>query len=119
MRRRPLLGILAGINALLAALLAIAVNAATSRLPTFLDQHPGRAWALVALLTVGAIACAVASVQADLSDKVQPPAGVRNAGVHVGGDLNIGGQGHTVVGRDHVAITPQDPSDEPMRPRRN
>ena len=33
MRRRTMLGALAGLNALVAALLAIAVNAATSTLP--------------------------------------------------------------------------------------
>jgi hypothetical protein len=119
MRRRPMLGILAATNALVAALLAIAVNAATSTLPKFLNQHPGRAWTLVGVLTVAAIACAVAAVRATQPDTAQAPDGVRSKGVHAAGDLSIRGQGHTVVGGDHVAITPQqDPPGEPKRQRR-
>jgi hypothetical protein len=118
MGRRTMLGVLAGVNALVAALLAIAVNAATSTLPMILDQHPDRAWTLVAVLTIAAIACAVAAVRAGQPNGAQQPAGARNKGVHAGGNLTIGGQGHTVVGGDHVAIKPQqDQAGEPKRRR--
>jgi hypothetical protein len=119
MRRRSMLGILAAINALVAALLAIAANAATSTLPTFLDQHPGRAWTLVGVLTVAAIACAVAAVRAAQPDGAQTTNRVRVKGVHAGGDVNVRGQGHFIVGGDHVAINPQqDPPREPKHRRR-
>jgi hypothetical protein len=105
--RRTILGVLAGLNALVAALLAIAVNAATSTLPRFLDQHPGRAWALVAVLTIAAIACAVAAVRAGQPDGAQPPVGARNKGVHAERNLDIRGRDHTISGGDHVTISPQ------------
>jgi hypothetical protein len=114
MRRRAMLGVLAGLNALVAALLAITVNAATSTLPRFLDQHPGRAWVLVAVLTIAAIACAVAAVRVGQFDGAQPPAGGRVKGVHAERNLNIRGRDHTISGGDHVAInTQQKPSSQP------
>jgi hypothetical protein len=107
MRRRTMLAVLAGLSALVAALLAIAVNAATSTLPRVLDQHPGRAWALVAVLTIAAIACAVAAVRAGQLDGVQSPAGARNKGVHAERNLNIRGWDHTISGGDHITINTQ------------
>jgi hypothetical protein len=118
MPRRPALRVVAAISALVAALLAIAVNAATSTLPRFLDGHPGRAWTLVGILTVSAIACAVASVRAGQPDEA-PPTGIRVKGLHAEGNLTIDGNGHTVVGGDHVAITShQNPPGESKRRRR-
>jgi hypothetical protein len=114
MRRRTILGVLAGLNALVAALLAIAVNAATNTLPEFLDQHPGRAWALVAVLTIASIACAVAAVQAGQPNGAQPPAGARNKGIHAERNLSVRGRDHTILGGDDLAISPQqNPPNQP------
>lgn len=82
--------------------------------PGFLDQHPSRAWALVALLTIAAIACAVAAVRAGQTAGPQPPTGARDKGVHAGRNLNIRGRHHTVSGGDHGTLSPQkDPPTEP------
>lgn len=116
MRSRRLLVVLAGANALVAALLAIAVNAATSTVPQFLDQHPGRTWTLVGLLTAVAIACAVVAARTGQpTAQEQVPGEGRIGGVHAGGDLTIRGQGHTVVGGDHASVPP--PSEQTRRRR--
>ena len=116
MRRRSILGILAAVNALVAVALAIAVNVATHTLPRFLDQHPGRAWALVGMLTVVTIVCAIAAVRVGQADGTQIPSDVQVKGIHAGGDLKVHGQRHSIVGGDQIIITPR--SELPDEPKR-
>jgi hypothetical protein len=116
MRRWPLRG-LAATSALVAVLLAVAVNAATATLPGFLDGHPGRAWTLVAVLGTASVGCVVLAVRAgepgepgeqrDTADKVQV------GGVHAGRDLKLDGDHNVVSGGDYSNGTTQDASAAP------
>jgi hypothetical protein len=106
--RRWALQSLAAISTLVAVLLAVAVNAATATLPSFLEDHPGRAWTLVAVLGLVSIGCAVLAVRADEPrDEDGPAGGMRVGGVNAGRDLSLRGQGHTVVGGDQVTPPPR------------
>jgi hypothetical protein len=117
--------VLAGVNAALAVLLAVAINAATSTLPRVLSDRPVWAWLLVALFAVGSVGCAVLLVRAD---RHQPATGGasrgsgqrRVGGVHIGGGLKVRGDSNAITGGDHVSITtPQPPaSSSPSRRRR-
>jgi membrane protein implicated in regulation of membrane protease activity len=105
MRPRTILAILSAVNALIAVLLAIAVNVATSAVPDVLRQHPGWAWMLVVVLAIASIACAVAAVRVQDASDQSPSPQYRVGGLHVGEDLKIRGRGHDVVGGNKVSIT--------------
>jgi hypothetical protein len=115
---------LAATSALVAVLLAIAINAATVTLPDVLDHHPGRAWALVAVLGVVTIGCAVLGVRpGEPGQHGGTAGGVQIGGVRAGRDLTIGGDHNVVAGGDY---TSHSTSDSPAalgsprpRPRRN
>jgi membrane protein implicated in regulation of membrane protease activity len=123
MARWPL-GVLAGANAALAVLLAIAINAATSVLPRVLTDAPLRAWLLVAVFAVGSVGCAVLLVRTGRSDSTTGDTGRgsgqgRVGGVHVGGNLKVAGSGNVITGGDHVSIaTPSDQPPSAPPPRR-
>jgi hypothetical protein len=118
--RRWALHTLAAASALVAVLLAIAVNAATATLPGFLDHHPGRAWTLVAVLAVVAIGGAVLAVRAGEPNQQDGTAsGFHVGGIHTGGDLRIDGDHNVVAGGDYTShTTPDPPAAPPGSPRR-
>lgn len=100
--RRWQLAVLAALNALFGVLLAVSTNFATSRLPTFLEEHPAWSWMLVAVFGVATIGCAVPLARGHKSADPQHTSGsVRVGGIHVGRDLSIRGEGNAVVGGDH------------------
>jgi hypothetical protein len=109
--RRWVLRVLAAASALVAVLLAVAVNAATTTLPGFLQHHPARAWILVAVLGALSVGCAVLVVRA--SESAQQPgaaAKVQVGGVHAGHDLTIEGNHNVVTGGYYRPQTNPDPS---------
>jgi hypothetical protein len=115
--RRWALRTLAATSALVAVLLAIAVNAATATLPGFLDHHPGRAWTLVAVLGVTSIGCAVLALRpGEPSEQGGTSSEVRVGGMHAGRDLTIDGDHNVVVGGDYASHTTPDPPAAPGLP---
>jgi hypothetical protein len=120
--RRWVLRALAAIGALVAVLLAVAVPAATSTLPGFLDHHPARAWTLVAVLGLVSIGCAALSARAGEPSEQAGTAGrVQVGGVHAGRDLKIDGERNVVAGGDystHTNPNPSAPPDPATRPGR-
>jgi len=112
--RRWVLRALAATGALVAVLLAVAVNAATTTLPGFLDHHPGRAWSLVAVLGLVSIGCAVLSVRAgEPSTQGSVAGGSQVSGVHAGRDLKIDGEHNVVTGGDYISHATPDPPAPP------
>jgi hypothetical protein len=119
--RRWALRALAATGAAIAVLLAVAVNAATANLPGFLNHHPGRAWALVAVLGLFSVGCAVLAVRVGESSNQHGAADkVQAGGVHVGRDLIVDGAHNVVAGGDYSSQTTPGPSTAPgsVQPRR-
>jgi hypothetical protein len=105
---------LAATSALVAVLLAIAINAATVTLPDFLDHHPGRAWALVATLGLASIGCAVLTLRAsEPTQQGGTAGGVQVGGIHAERDLTISGEHNVVAGGDYIGSSTPDPSATP------
>jgi uncharacterized membrane protein YgcG len=113
------LRILAACGALSAALLAIAINAATVALPPALGRHPGRAWALVGLLTVATIACALLSSSNREKKSGDGGSSSVGGGIHSGGDLRIEGTGHRIAGGNQVTIASPGAAKARHRPDRH
>lgn len=125
MKGRWSLGALAAVNAVLAVLLAIAINAASTAVPRVLIDVPWRAWLLVAVFAIGSVGCTVLLIRADRSHPTTgdrgPGSGQRRiGGVHVRGDLNVRGSGNSITGGDHVSsvVSRQKPSSPSPQQRR-